>query len=164
MAHDGQGPLAQCTPCNSGDLKSETVDRFTERNCLKVSLIQLDIEGGEKDALAGARDTLKRDLPTVFFEIHFHFYSFSEPLATIPRVAQLLKLGYKLFAIRDYWGVISQPISPIELIPLDKAKVDGPDHGINVLAIPEKKDRLPFDYQEVTFKSPKLIPQKKRII
>jgi FkbM family methyltransferase len=55
----------------------------------RVSIIKIDVEGHELQVLEGARDTIKRDLPTILIEIHEYDES---------KVPSLLKeLGY----IRD---------------------------------------------------------------
>lgn len=52
----------------------------------RVSIIKIDVEGHELQVLEGARDTIKRDLPTILIEIHEYDES---------KVPSLLKeLGY----------------------------------------------------------------------
>ena len=52
----------------------------------RVSFIKIDVEGHELQVLEGARDTIKRDLPTILIEIHEYDES---------KVPSLLKeLGY----------------------------------------------------------------------
>lgn len=47
----------------------ETLDRLVARHGLSPGLVKLDIEGGELDALKGAKETLLRDRPVILCEL-----------------------------------------------------------------------------------------------
>jgi hypothetical protein len=67
-----------------------------------VELIMLDTEGGEENALLGARETIARCSPNIVFEIHRNFVDWSAGLQNTSVVTFLTSQGYDVFAIRDF--------------------------------------------------------------
>jgi FkbM family methyltransferase len=90
----------------------------------KVSLIKLDIEGSESQALLGGLKLIKRDRPTIILECQ---------LPQLPKDGNSLdileSLDYRFFSVNNYKEVKS-----------DYAQEPGP---FNVLAIPKEKDTFP---------------------
>lgn len=160
---DGHLALASSVAVDKSD--SETTpsisidDYVRERELLPVELIMLDTEGGEENALAGARETIARDRPNIVFEIHRNFVDWTNGLARTSIVTSLTSQGYEVFAIRDFHN--NYPIaSPIEIIPAGKVYLDGPPHGFNVLATKDKDLVERLGLRIVENVSPKLLLEK----
>ncbi|MEP7072051.1 MAG: FkbM family methyltransferase [Verrucomicrobiota bacterium] len=51
-------------------VETTTVDAARKADGRKVALLKIDVEGFEDQVLQGSRDTLSRDRPTVFLELH----------------------------------------------------------------------------------------------
>lgn len=73
-ANLGTGTFGDVLPDNasSNDLQVEVVrgdDFFTQNNLRPISLLKMDIEGYEVNALRGMQQTLRRDRPPMFLEI-----------------------------------------------------------------------------------------------
>ena len=162
---DGHLALASSVAVDKNEADSETTqsisidDYVRERELPAVELIMLDTEGGEENALSGARETIARDQPNIVFEIHRNFVDWTNGLEKTPIVTSLTSRGYEVFAIRDFHN--NYPIaSPIEIIPVAKVYLDGPPHGFNVLATKDKNlvDRLGLKIVENV--SPKLLLEK----
>lgn len=47
-----------------------TLDGFCRENDLAPEIIKIDVEGGEIGVLEGARDILRKNLPTIFLSVH----------------------------------------------------------------------------------------------
>lgn len=104
----------------------------------KLGLIMLDIEGGEYQALRGADHYLSQPLglaPILVFEVHRHYYDWTNGLENTDIIKFLKGFGYHIFAIRDYQGHVGMGNRPVELIPLGRIVLDGPPHGFNMLGI-----------------------------
>lgn len=72
----------------AGTVETRSIDRVvSEAKVDRVDWIKMDIEGGEVEAIAGARDTLARFRPALFIEIH-------ETLA--PLRSLLASLNYRI--------------------------------------------------------------------
>ena len=99
-----------------------------------VDLIMLDTEGGEENALLGARETIARDSPNIVFEIHRNFVDWSGGLEKTSIVSLLTSQGYDVFAIRDFHSNYPMANAPVEVIPIDRVYLEGPPHGFNTLA------------------------------
>jgi FkbM family methyltransferase len=129
---------------------------------LPVTLIQFDMEGGEVEALKGARQVIDKYSPLLVIEIHSLYDEFREDLASSKTVSYLLELEYEVYALRDYntHYYIDDRLK-YELIPVNQCFVQGPHHGFNLIAfrgnIPDfirKRSKI------VSGLSPKLIPSK----
>lgn len=160
---DGHLALASSVAVDKSDsdtTPSISIDDYVrERELPAVELIMLDTEGGEENALSGARETIARDEPNIVFEIHRHFVDWTNGLEKTSIVTSLTSQGYEVFAIRDFHN--NYPIaSPIEIVPVAKVYLDGPPHGFNVLATKDKNlvDRLGLRVVENV--SPKLLLEK----
>jgi FkbM family methyltransferase len=81
---------------SEGELKVEaiTIDEFVEQNHIPPSLIKMDIEGAEYDALLGAEKVLRKYEPIIFLATHG---------AEIQKncINFLKNIGYKLSSISD---------------------------------------------------------------
>ncbi len=106
-----------------------TVDDFIEQNAVPtVSVVKLDVEGSEGNALSGASRLLARDRPVLILEV------FARTLQstgwTVPQLEELItKAGYLIFDIDDRTG---------ELRPV--ASLTGLDEQ-NVVALPTERWR-----------------------
>jgi FkbM family methyltransferase len=125
-----------------------------------VGLIMLDTEGGEENALHGARQTIARDSPNIVFEIHRNFVDWTNGLENTSIVTFLTAQGYDVFAIRDFHNNYPMAGMPVEIVPVRHVYLEGPPHGFNVLATkdPELIDRLQL--KVVKDVSPKLLLHK----
>lgn len=67
--------LARVDPAGALTIEIRTVDQDVAAMGLPVSLIKIDVEGGELDVLRGARATLLRDAPSVVLEFNPRAYA-----------------------------------------------------------------------------------------
>lgn len=135
-------------------------DYFADQSISQLDLIMLDIEGGELEALKGASSLLSQPAnvsPIIIFELHGAYTDWSRGLTHTDIVKFLAGHGYTMFAIRDYHSNVAMRGSPVELVELDTAYIEGPPHGFNILAtkLPEELDSGIF--RIVTEVSPKLL-------
>lgn len=141
--------------------RSVSIDDYVRAQGLgAVELIMLDTEGGEENALLGARETIVRNSPNIVFEIHRNFVDWSGGLEKTSIVSFLTSQGYDVFAIRDFHNNYPMANEPIEVIPVDRVYLEGPPHGFNTLATrdPELIARLGLRIVENV--SPKLLLDK----
>jgi FkbM family methyltransferase len=129
--------LAGAVEDGDGDsVAATTIDDYLDAAGVDdVQLVLLDLEGGEHEALRGARRRLAAPgAPAVIFEVHRAYVVWSSGLERVPVVADLRALGYDVYAVRDFQSnrVVA---GPIELVPLDSAYLDGPPHGFNLVAV-----------------------------
>jgi hypothetical protein len=95
------------TEQGSLDVQSLTVDEVVEQlNLERVDFVNLDIEGGERHAIAGARTTLRRFRPTIVVCIH-HLPDDPEVL---PRLVREIEPAYSL-ATTPLQGYFTIPAS-----------------------------------------------------
>jgi hypothetical protein len=120
-------------------------------------LIMLDTEGGEENALLGARETIARDSPNIVFEIHRNFVDWSGGLEKTSIVSLLTSQGYDVFAIRDFHSNYPMANEPIEVIPIDRVYLEGPPHGFNTLATKDANLIERLGLRIVNDVSPKLL-------
>lgn len=124
-----------------GELKTTTIDHYCQTAGIKrLGLIMLDIEGGEFEALKGARHYLSMDAdgaPSVIYEIHRSYVDWSNGLRRTEIVSFLEGFGYRQYAVRDYQGNVPMDGRPIELVELDDIYLEGPPHAFNIVAIKE---------------------------
>ena len=132
-------------------------DYVRSQDLASIELIMLDTEGGEENALIGARETIARDSPNIVFEIHRNFVDWTGGLENTSIVRSLTSQGYDVFAIRDFHNNHPMAGIPIEVIPVDQVYLEGPPHGFNTLATKDREliDRLGL--RVVTGVSPKLL-------
>ncbi len=136
-------------------------DYVTAEGIASVGLIMLDTEGGEEEALRGARKLLSRpDAPNIVFEIHRSFVDWSEGLPKTSVVRMLTDLGYEVFAIRDFHDNYSMTGRPIEIVPAGSVYLDGPPHGFNMLATKDRELVARLGLRVVENVSPKLLLDK----
>ena len=78
-------------------------------------MIKFDIEGGECDAIIGAKDILISNKPTIIMEV---WGGKKGRLYSDNAVKELQRFGYKSYLIKDDGSVSECPIDdPISLIP-----------------------------------------------
>jgi FkbM family methyltransferase len=157
-----QGDLALGSSVPTTDLKSAfksaSIDDYVRSQDLtRVELIMLDTEGGEENALLGARETIVRDSPNIVFEIHRNFVDWSGGLEKTSIVSFLTSQGYDVFAIRDFHNNYSMANAPVEVIPVDRVYLDGPPHGFNTLATKDAALVARLGLRIVKDVSPKLL-------
>ena len=145
----------------SETVMSRTIDQYCDVNGIEqLDVLMLDIEGGEFEALLGARKTLARhgSRPTaVICEIHRAYVDWTGGLRQTPLCSLLIGIGYEVFAIRDYQGNEDMERTLVELVDIDTALLSGPPHGFNLLAV-KSRDRLDPDvFGIVSHVSPKLM-------
>jgi FkbM family methyltransferase len=160
-----QGDLALGSSVPTTDLesafKSVSIDDYVRSQDLgPVELIMLDTEGGEENALLGARETIARNSPNIVFEIHRNFVDWSDGLEKTSIVSFLTSQGYDVFAIRDFHNNYPMANEPIEVIPVDRVYLDGPPHGFNTLAIKDASLIARLGLRIVENVSPKLLLDK----
>ncbi len=155
----GADELAQTTPSDTGPITVTTIDAYCAQNGIDViDLIMLDIEGSEYAALLGARRALSSgSAPAVVFEVHGSYVDWSAGLSATPIASYLQRLGYEMFAIRDFQSHVDMPGMPVELVPIDSAYLDGPPHGFNVLAVKDVSLTREPGFDVVARVSPKLL-------
>jgi len=160
-----QGDLAlgSSVPATDSDtaFKSVSIDDYVRAQDIgAVELIMLDTEGGEENALLGARETIARCSPNIIFEIHRHFVDWSAGLQKTSVVAFLTSQGYDVFAVRDFHNNYPMANEPIEVIPVDRVYLDGPPHGFNTLATKDAHLIERLGLRIVNDVSPKLLLDK----
>lgn len=160
-----QGDLALASSVLTTDLenafKSVSIDDYVrEQNLGTVELIMLDTEGGEENALLGARQTIARCSPNIVFEIHRNFVDWSAGLQKTSVVSFLTSQGYDVFAIRDFHNNYPMANAPVEVIPVDRVYLDGPPHGFNTLATKDANLIARLGLRIVRDVSPKLLLDK----
>jgi FkbM family methyltransferase len=140
---------------------SVSIDEYVRQQELAaVGLIMLDTEGGEENALRGARETIARDSPNIVFEIHRNFVDWSGGLEKTLIVSSLTSRGYEVFAIRDFHNNYPTRDLPVEIVPAARVYLDGPPHGFNVLATKDSSLVERLGLRIVENVSPKLLLEK----
>lgn len=157
LAFQGRDALASTVPSATG-IATTTIDLYArETEISRVGLIMLDLEGAELAVLKGSERVLREDGPDVVFEIHGSYVDWSRGLPNTEIVRHLARLGYTLFAVRDFQSNVDLSAGPIELVPIETAYLEGPPHGFNLFATrdPAIAERAPF--RIVAGVSPKLL-------
>lgn len=138
-SHAYPNPLAPGSETDSPTFDTTTLEVYCDKlGIQEINLIMLDIEGGEFEVLKGAEKFLKQDVeeaPHLVFEVHSSYMDWSNGLENTELIKYLSGLGYTVFAVRDYQSNVSMSDHPVELIPCDKAYLEGPPHGFNMLAM-----------------------------
>ncbi|HET8782334.1 MAG TPA: FkbM family methyltransferase [Pyrinomonadaceae bacterium] len=132
-------------------------DYVGSQNLESVELIMLDTEGGEENALLGARETIQRDSPNIVFEVHRNFVDWTAGLENTSIVKSFTSQDYEVFAIRDFHNNYPMADEAIEVIPVDRVYLDGPPHGFNVLATRDRDLIARLELRVVKDVSPKLL-------
>jgi FkbM family methyltransferase len=148
------GPDAETV---EGTVETETIDAYVDRQGCTLSLIMLDIEGGELRALQGAQHVLASQKPVVVFEVHRDYVDWSSGLEKTPIASLLTAHGYRVFALRDFNGNQEMGDRKIELIPADAVYLEGPPHGFNMVALPDSQRWDNDLFRTVRDVSPKLL-------
>ena len=140
---------------------SRSIDNYAAENQLdQIDVIMLDIEGGEYEALLGAKAVLARPAataPALICEIHAAYVDWSKGLAATPMCKLMIDNGYEVFAIRDYQGNDPSAGKVVELVDIDSAVISGPKHGFNLLAVKSRSRLDPAAFSIVHGVSPKLL-------
>lgn len=117
---------------------SKTIDQIlADLEIEEISLLLIDIEGSEEQALRGASKILSDRpdrAPVIIAEIHRNYVDWSEGLAETSIVRFLQGHGYSVFALRDCQSNWCLGLDAPEIIPLDRVYLDGPPHGFNLIA------------------------------
>jgi FkbM family methyltransferase len=89
------GPGSTSSQDGSGvEVETESIDHFVESRALQqVSLIKMDIEGAETEALKGAEQTIRRFRPQLAISV----YHQDTDLVEIPKWIDSLKLDYRFY-------------------------------------------------------------------
>jgi FkbM family methyltransferase len=91
------------------DVRVETVDEVLSDEPRPISFMKIDVEGHEREVLAGAQRTLKA-LPTLFIEVEQRHHV--EPISEV--FDDLSRLGY------DGWGIYPDGLRPLADFDLDR--------------------------------------------
>lgn len=135
LAFVGKDAIASAVASDTG-VPATTIDAYAEAAGIdRVSVIMLDLEGGELNVLRGGERVLREHAPHVVFEIHRSYVDWSHGLHNTEVVQFLVSLGYTVFAIRDFQSNYDLRDRPVELVPLQTAYLEGPPHGFNLLAV-----------------------------
>ncbi len=79
-----------------------TLDEYIEKNNIKAGLIKVDIEGAEQSFLRGAKETIKKQKPTLLLSIYHN----ASDLIHIKPMIESWDLGYKFRIKKSYDGCI----------------------------------------------------------
>lgn len=158
----GFDSFANAIPAIEGEEGFQTIsiDDYLAKASRPISLLMLDIEGAEFQALVGATRTLRSDHPNIVFEVHRDYVDWSEGLESTPICQMLLREGYRLFAVRDFNTNVDMRGHHIELVPAATVYLDGPPHGFNMLAVPTGISLGKPLFRIVDGVSPKLLKHK----
>lgn len=120
-----------------------TIDEYLDgAGARRAELIMLDLEGGELQALLGARRRLSLppgQAPNVVFEVHRSYVDWSGGLQNTEIITLLSSFGYTAFAVRDFQSNYDMRGRPVELVPAESAYLEGPPHGFNMLAVKDAR-------------------------
>lgn len=165
LVFEGEDALASTVEANGSGgnvLHTITIDDYTEQNNLKeINLLMIDVEGSEIKVLEGARNMLRQHKPVVVFETHSLYNDWSNGLQNSDSVKLMSKLGYEVYAVREFHQNIDTGTMPVELLPLDRTFCEiPPHHGFNLLAVPDKSLINNELFKVVYDLSPKLLLHK----
>lgn len=164
VGFDSFAHVQECSSIEPESFKTTTIDealKLERMSTNSFSLIVLDIEGSEKRALEGATSLLSSSsAPDIIFEVHRSYVDWSDGIENTEIVKLLSRLGYQLFAVRDYNSNVDMDKRPVELIPISKTYLEGPPHGFNVYATKSDKVLTSRDIRFCENVSPKLLAHK----
>ncbi len=94
VSSNGAASTLLPTPGPGKRVVSTSIDDFVKaRNLKTVNFIKFDIEGAEKDALLGAKETIQQHKPTLAVSV----YHKSEDIVELPRIIKTFYPGYCLY-------------------------------------------------------------------
>jgi FkbM family methyltransferase len=94
VSSNGAASTLKRTPGQGKRVLSVSIDDFVEsKNLETVNFIKFDIEGAEKDALLGAKDTIRKYKPTLAVSV----YHKNEDIIELPRIIKTLYPDYHLY-------------------------------------------------------------------
>jgi len=158
----GFDSFANAVLAADGEAGFETVsiDDYLAKVGRRLSVLMLDIEGAEYQALIGAQGTLRSNRPCVVFEVHRDYVDWSKGLEATPICRLLTDESYRLFGVRDFNTNQDMQDHCIELVPAATVYLDGPPHGFNMLAVPPGTPLEPPLFKIIDSVSPKLLLHK----
>jgi FkbM family methyltransferase len=69
LARHDQGSWREGAVVSTFECKQSTLDEYARNLTRRIDFIKIDVEGAELMVLKGANSTLRKDLPTIFFEV-----------------------------------------------------------------------------------------------
>lgn len=122
-------------------------DYLTQNKLQDIALLKIDVEGFEKNVVAGLRDTLEKSRPVIVIEVT---YGNSLSFASLDELQAALPADYALFRFNNRKadgskarrrGAKAKRSGDYDLIPFDEWRISGQD---DVIACPvEKLEHLP---------------------
>lgn len=120
-----------------------TVDSFKATSHIpKIDFIFLDVEGLENAVFIGAEDTIKKDKPTIIFEVSPKILAVSG-VTSAELYGRLTNTGYELYGIEDNYelkDVASWDSRDIKLVPIDNYTIKS--SYCNILAVPKENQTI----------------------
>lgn len=86
-------------------IQTETVDQYVQEHGLRVGIIKVDVEGGERELLGGAMQTIREQKPYLIISIYHSGDDFFE----IKPMIEQLHLGYHFHITQPYlrnWAIV----------------------------------------------------------
>ncbi|MHA7812191.1 MAG: FkbM family methyltransferase [Phycisphaerales bacterium] len=117
MSHLGGASIARDIPGadDSFTIPLTTLDAYVEEHADRpVSFIKCDVEGHEPSVFAGGWETLRRDMPTLLFELH------ENQVRDSGLFQQLESIGYQVFYLHD------GDKHPIDQLEAKRSQIDKP--------------------------------------
>jgi len=127
MSHLGGASIARELPDadDSFTIPLTTLDAYISEHADRpVSFIKCDVEGHEPEVFAGAMQTLRRDTPTLLFELH------DKQVLESDLFDQLRSIGYDCFYLH------ARQQHPIESLASNRASIDKP--YLNYVCVPHR--------------------------
>ena len=127
MSHLGGASIARDIPGadDSFTIPLTTLDAYVEEHADRpVSFIKCDVEGHEPSVFAGGWETLRRDMPTLLFELH------ENQVRDSGLFQQLESIGYQVFYLHD------GDKHPIDQLGAKRSQIDKP--YLNYACVPSQ--------------------------
>ncbi len=139
VGYDAYAFSAPAADADNG-FATTTIDTYAEQEGItgQIGVIMIDTEGGELKGFQGAEYHLRLPAPQaphLIFEIHRHYVDWSDGLHNTDIVKYLHSLGYVIYSVRDFHSNYAMSHLPIELVPLEETYLEGPPHGLNMVAV-----------------------------